>query len=201
MHTLLQRSKKYVRELVMFPRRARLRRQGLIVGAKLRIYGRLHVDKHPRSTIVLGSAVVLNATAKRNTLEARGPVILKTVRPGATITVGDDTGITSSTISSSGSVTIGARTLVGAGVLVTDSDHHIVTPPPGTSRRHLGLPPFRAQDAVVIGDDVFIGAHSIVLKGVRVGAGSVIGAGSVVTDNIPPGVIAAGNPCRVIRTL
>ncbi|WP_233191214.1 MULTISPECIES: DapH/DapD/GlmU-related protein [unclassified Cryobacterium] len=53
-------------------------------------------------------------------------------------------------------------------------------------------------DRVVIEDDVFLGARSIVLKGVRIGTGSVIGAGSVVSRSIPPGSIAAGNPCRVI---
>ncbi|WP_354298600.1 DapH/DapD/GlmU-related protein [Pseudarthrobacter sp. PvP022] len=52
-----------------------------------------------------------------------------------------------------------------------------------------------------IGDDVFIGARSIILKGVEIGNGSVIGAGSVVSASIPAGVVAAGNPCTVLRPL
>ena len=52
-----------------------------------------------------------------------------------------------------------------------------------------------------IGDGVWIGAGSILLPGVSVGAGSVIGAGSVVTRDIPAGVLAAGNPCRVLREI
>jgi maltose O-acetyltransferase len=54
---------------------------------------------------------------------------------------------------------------------------------------------------VHIGRDVFIGARTVVLKGSRIGDGTVIGAGSVVSGDIPAGVIAAGNPCRVVRRL
>ena len=55
--------------------------------------------------------------------------------------------------------------------------------------------------SVIIEDDVWIGAGTIILKGVRIGRGSVIGAGSVVTRDIPPYSLAAGNPCRVIRKI
>jgi maltose O-acetyltransferase len=54
---------------------------------------------------------------------------------------------------------------------------------------------------VLIGRNVFIGARSTVLKGVEIGDNSVVGAGSVVSSDVPPNVIAAGNPCVVIRTL
>ncbi|MDA8876461.1 hypothetical protein N9H94_03425 [Akkermansiaceae bacterium] len=54
---------------------------------------------------------------------------------------------------------------------------------------------------ITIGRKAFIGARSIILKGVTIGEGSVIGAGSVVVSDIPPHVIAAGNPARVIKNL
>jgi acetyltransferase-like isoleucine patch superfamily enzyme len=54
---------------------------------------------------------------------------------------------------------------------------------------------------IVINDNVWLGAGTTVLKGVEIGENSVIGAGSVVTKNIPANVIAAGNPCRVIRAI
>ncbi len=52
---------------------------------------------------------------------------------------------------------------------------------------------------ITIGKDVWIGANAVICGGVTIGEGSVIGAGSVVTKDIPPMVVAAGNPCRVIR--
>ncbi len=54
---------------------------------------------------------------------------------------------------------------------------------------------------ITIEDHVLIGARSVILKGVTIGRGSVIGAGSVVVKSIPPRCIAAGNPCRVIKQL
>jgi acetyltransferase-like isoleucine patch superfamily enzyme len=54
---------------------------------------------------------------------------------------------------------------------------------------------------VTLGENVFVGDRSLILKGVEIGAHSVIGAGSVVVSSIPEGVIAAGNPARVIREL
>ena len=57
------------------------------------------------------------------------------------------------------------------------------------------------RSPIFIEDDVWIGAHSIILKGVTIGARSIIGAGSVVTKSIPADCVAAGNPCKVIRKL
>jgi maltose O-acetyltransferase len=54
---------------------------------------------------------------------------------------------------------------------------------------------------VDIGSDVWVGAGALILPGVRIGSGTVIGAGSVVTRDVPAGVLAAGNPCRVIRAI
>ena len=68
----------------------------------------------------------------------------------------------------------------------------------GGARRHGGTP---ATGLVVIEDNVFIGSGVKIGKGVRIGRDSVIGMGSVVTRNIPTGVVAAGNPCEVVREL
>lgn len=54
---------------------------------------------------------------------------------------------------------------------------------------------------ITLGDNVWLGGSVVILPGVTIGSGSVIGAGSVVTHDIPPGVVAAGNPCRVLRPI
>lgn len=88
-------------------------------------------------------------------------------------------------------ISLGRRCLVGPGVHVYDSDFH----PLAAEERQSGTP---QTAAVVIADDVFIGAGAIVLKGVTLGAGSVVGAGAVVTRDVPPNRIASGNPARVV---
>jgi acetyltransferase-like isoleucine patch superfamily enzyme len=91
-------------------------------------------------------------------------------------------------------IRIGARALLGSEVTIYDSDFHDLHP----HRRRDGQP---SMAAVELADNVFVGDRVLILKGVRIGADSVIGAGSVVTASIPGGVIAAGNPARVIRAL
>jgi maltose O-acetyltransferase len=88
-------------------------------------------------------------------------------------------------------VTIGDRVQIGSAVQILAADHPL-DPDIRTSAVESGRP-------VVIEDDVWIGAGAILVPGVTIGADSVIGAGSVVTREIPAGVVAVGNPCRVLR--
>lgn len=88
-------------------------------------------------------------------------------------------------------IRIGANALIGSCVEILDSDFHELHP----ERRRGGKP---RMGAVELEENVFVGDGAKILKGVRIGAHSVIGAGSVVTKSIPAGVIAAGNPARVI---
>lgn len=90
-------------------------------------------------------------------------------------------------------VEIGDNVLFGPAVQVYTALH-----PLEAAERRAGLESGRP---VAIGDDVWIGGAAIVCPGVRIGVRSVIGAGSVVTRDIPPDVFAAGNPCRVVRPL
>jgi acetyltransferase-like isoleucine patch superfamily enzyme len=105
-------------------------------------------------------------------------------------------GMTGGAIVVDQSVTIGDYVAIGANCTIVDTDFHPLGP------YHRRQDPVDAATApIVIEDHVFIGMQSVVLKGVTIGAGSVIGACSVVTRDIPSGVIAAGNPARVIREL
>ena len=114
----------------------------------------------------------------------------------ATIEVGDRTEFNNNLFlkSEGAGIRIGADGLFGADVEIFDSDFHDLDP----ERRHDGD---QRMAPIEIGDNVYVGMGVRILKGASIGSDSVIGAGSVVTGAIPAGVIAAGNPARVIREL
>ena len=90
-------------------------------------------------------------------------------------------------------VTLGSDVFFGPGVQVYTATH-----PLDPIERRSGVESARA---ITIGSDVWVGGGSIILPGVTIGERTVIGAGSVVTRDIPAGVVAVGNPCRVLRQL
>ncbi len=90
-------------------------------------------------------------------------------------------------------VTIGDRVLFGPAVQLLAATH-----PVEAELRTQGLEYARP---ISIGDDAWLGGGAIVLPGRSIGTNSVVGAGSVVTKDVPPNVVAVGNPCRVIRQL
>lgn len=90
-------------------------------------------------------------------------------------------------------VTIGSRTLLGPNVQIYTATHPI-----NYKERASGL---EYAKPVTIGEDAWIGGSAIICPGVTIGDRSIIGAGSVVTRDIPANVLAAGNPCKVIRSL
>jgi galactoside O-acetyltransferase len=90
-------------------------------------------------------------------------------------------------------VTVGKNVLLGPNCCLTTAGHAM-----DPDRRRAGL---ETAQPIVIGDNVWLGAGVTVLPGVTIGENSVIGAGSIVNRDIPANVVAAGNPCRVIREL
>lgn len=90
-------------------------------------------------------------------------------------------------------VVIGDNVFIAPNVVISTAGHPLDPP-----QRNKGL---EYAYPVTIGDDVWIGAGAIILPGVTIGSGSTIGAGSVVTKDIPAGVLAVGNPCRVLRPI
>jgi acetyltransferase-like isoleucine patch superfamily enzyme len=96
------------------------------------------------------------------------------------------------------SIRIGSHCLLAGGVRVYDMDGH----PLDADRRRAGEPtPPEGIAPVAIGDDVWIGAGSLVLKGVTISDRVVVAAGSVVTKDVPPDVVVAGNPARIVKHL
>jgi acetyltransferase-like isoleucine patch superfamily enzyme len=121
---------------------------------------------------------------------------LATIEKDAVLEVGSDFAMSGGSICVAQRVTIGDRVAIGANCTIVDTDFH----PLDTDARQ-ATPEVGKTAPVVIGDDAFIGMSCLILKGVTIGRGSVIGAGSVVTRSVPPGVIAAGNPARIVREL
>jgi maltose O-acetyltransferase len=91
------------------------------------------------------------------------------------------------------SITVGDRVQVGPGVQLLAADHPL-DPEQRRDALELAAP-------IEIGDNVWLGGGAIVCPGVSIGADTVIGAGSVVTSDVPSGVVAVGNPCRVLRSV
>ncbi|GAA4380780.1 acyltransferase [Hymenobacter koreensis] len=124
------------------------------------------------------------------------PVLIRLLNPEAKLTVGDDFGISGGGICVQTEVRIGNGVMLGANAFVTDTDFH----PLGTENRRFNFENVRTKP-VVIDDNVFIGMNSIILKGVHIGRNAVIGAGSVVSRDVPANEIWAGNPARFVRRI
>lgn len=145
----------------------------------------------------MGKNVCLLADWRSNRVGLCGPVILQTW-PGGKIQIGDNTGASSVVISSRSGVVIGDYVNIGGNVRIFDHDFHALN---ATVRRSERGCDDCATKPVTIGNDVFIGTQSIILKGVTIGDRAVIGAGAVVSKDIPADCIAVGNPAVVIRKI
>lgn len=125
----------------------------------------------------------------------------------ARISIGDNSGISSSCLWAKEKITIGNYVNIGAGCIIMDTDAHnldwkIRAGLVLDAKNEIIEDSTSAKSApITIEDNAFIGTRSIILKGVTVGARSIIAAGSVVTKSIPPDCIAGGNPCRVLKQL
>ncbi len=169
---------------------------GVRWGRGWKLYGAPILQIHRRAQVQIGDGLILRSSARSNPLAPSHPVVISLRRPGAALTIGDDFGMTGGVIAVAERITIGDRVMIGANSTIADTDFHPTDP---QARQD---DPLRGATApVVIEDDVFVGMECLILKGAHIGAGSVIGARSVVTGEIPPGVIAAGSPARVIREL
>ena len=169
--------------------------QGCVAGEGFRSTGSIRIKARAAGSIVIGDHVRLLAGWRSNRVGLSGPVILHTWQ-GGRIEIGDFTGASAVVISSRSGVKIGKHCNIGGNVRIFDHDFHALDAE--TRRGPRGCDDC-ATRPITIGDDVFIGAQSIILKGVTIGDRAIIGAGSVVTKDVPADCIAAGNPATVIR--
>ena len=169
---------------------------GVAWGRDWRIFGRPILQRHRESQINVGDGLSLRSWPRSNPLAPTAPVVLSTRRADAELTIGDDCGFTGTTLVAADRVVIGDRVLVGGNASIVDTDFHPLTPEGRAEDINAG-----AAAPIVIGDDVFVGMEALILKGVTVGEGAVVGAGSVVTQDVSPRTVVAGNPATVVRTL
>ena len=175
--------------------RVLLKKKGAVLGRNVQIPGKLNLVTSGNNVIGIGDNFYFSSGDAVNPISSnlQGAIYLEN---GASLKIGNNVGMSSTRMWVYDSVTIGNNVKIGACVLITDTDAH---PLDYLARRSSNEGTKSAP--IVIEDDVWVGAHSIILKGVTIGARSIIGAGSVVTKNIPADCVAAGNPCKVIKSI
>jgi acetyltransferase-like isoleucine patch superfamily enzyme len=152
------------------------------IGERVRVWGKPSIRND--GSLVIGSRVRLVSTI----------ATLELVADGGMLEISDRTFINyGCSIAATELVRIGASCTIGTHVIIMDNDYHRLEPERRNER------PDSAP--IILEDNVWLGARVIILKGVKIGYVSVIGAGSVVNKNIPPRSLAAGMPAKIIRSL
>lgn len=157
----------------------------------LRINGIIRISS--RGRIVIGEDVTINSSARSNFVGLNNSCSLVCSK-GAVMSIGEGCQISNSLIFARQRIVIGKNVFIGGGCQILDSDFH-----PLSSNERILKSNSGASAAIVIHDRVFIGANSIVLKGVELHSDSIIAAGSVVTKNVGAKEIWGGNPAKFIR--
>jgi acetyltransferase-like isoleucine patch superfamily enzyme len=148
--------------------------------------------------VSIGDNFKINNGERFNSIGRQAKCVLM-VRRNAELIIGNNVGMSSSAIFCSKKITIGNDVKIGGNVCIYDTDFHALD---YSARRSKPIDIECTQTAAVhIGNDVFIGAHSTILKGVSIGDRAIVGAGSVVTKSIPEDEIWAGNPAKFIRNI
>ena len=174
-------------------------------GRNMQVYTKFFLNKAPGSKISIGDDFIYTNGDAFNPLCRNIVGCMYTAFPHSQITIGNGTGISSACLWANSSITIGNHVNIGGDCILMDSDAHNLD---YRVRKAKGEKGKMSEDVltaktapIIIEDDVLIGTRCIILKGVTIGARSVIGSGSIVTKSIPSDCIAAGNPCKVIRSI
>lgn len=174
-------------------------------GRNLTVYNQVYVLG--RGQVQIGDDFVFSSGDCWNPICRNIRGVFFTMLQSSVIKIGDHVGISSSCIWAKDKIEIGNNVKIGGDCIIIDNDAH---PHDYLKRRdnyveQLGWDRFFDEAIpsapISIEDDVWIGARCQILKGVHIGARSIIAAGSIVTKDIPSDVVAGGNPCRVLRTL
>ncbi len=188
--------KGFIVGVLTIPRRVinaiNIKRKHCSCGHNLKINGILGI--HGTGNITLGDNVTINSSGNSNPSAGYGKTHLSVYGNGRII-IGNNVGISNSAITSESLIEIEDDVMIGSGCMIADTDFHSVD-----YSNRIKKPDVNVKRLPIrIRKGAFIGARSIVLKGVTIGERSVIGAGSVVTKDIPDDEIWAGNPAVCIK--
>lgn len=162
---------------------------GVKLGHQGKFDGKCFFKRYPGSVIKVGENGMFLSRVNSNLIGIDRPCSISTLTSEAIIEIGDNCGFSGTVIGAFKHIKVGNNVRCGANTLITDSDWHLDDP-------RIGKP-----SDVIIEDNVWLGEGVKVLKGSIIGKNSIIGAGSIVTKSIPANVIAAGNPCKVLKGL
>jgi acetyltransferase-like isoleucine patch superfamily enzyme len=151
------------------------------------------IDIRKESKLYLGNNVTLNSSNRDYNINLYSPVKLFANRPGAEIRIGNNSRIHGTCIHAFKSIVIGEGCLIAANCQIIDGNGHDLSFPNVENRINTK----GNSHPVIIEDHVWIGMNSIILPGVTIGRGSVISASSVVVKDVPPMVMAGGNPAVI----
>ena len=172
------------------------RLKGARLEGRSQFLGRPIISVAPNSTMTLGAGLRCYSAVRANPLACFQPCVLRTMLPGASLTLDRNVGLSGAVLCAAKGISVGEGTIFGSGAMVMDNDFHV----PGDNwgwdsdlSRHPA-----AMAEIIIGRGVFVGARAMILKGVKIGDRAVIGAGAVVTRDVPPEHFAVGNPARIL---
>lgn len=150
-------------------------------------YSHLQCNITDFSTIWMDNNSILECNGNLRIFEGTKIIIMK----GAHLEVANNVVLNGCIIQCATKITIGNNSSVATGTLVQDTDYH---PTYDTD-----MNPREYQKPIVIGDNVWIASRCIILKGVTIGDGAIVASGAVVTKDVPPYCLVAGNPARIIK--
>lgn len=154
-----------------------------------KFYGWCSFFRWNGSVIKIGKNAKFNYSNWSNHIGLNHRCIISTMSSDAELVIGDNLGMSSSTITCFKNIEIGNKVRIGANCVIADGDFHLDDPRVGEPR------PVRIED------NVWLGYGVIVMKGVTIGENSIIGMNSIVTKDIPANSIAVGSPAKVIKRI
>ena len=168
----------------------------LVKGKPKNIRGILTIRSCRKGSIILGENITIMSGKRYNIIGNDFRVVLRTIQNGS-ILIGNNVGLSNSTFVSANSIVIEDDVMIGGNCQIFDTDFHPIAFKDRIEHDSDG----GDTKPVLIKQGAFIGANVLILKGVTIGSHSVIGAGSVVTKDVPDDEVWCGNPARFIKTL